>query len=164
MRRVKAFVLSYIILIGLWMIVGGTQPDEMIVGAITAFIISLVFAPRFALLGSIRLSPKALFATIMFIIVFSVELVKGAIDVAGRVISPSLPINPGIVKVRTRLQSDVGRIALANAITMTPGTMTVETNGEFFYIHWIDIKSEDIDAATAAIVTIFERHLEVMFG
>ncbi len=164
MRKLKAFVLSFIILMGLWMIVGGTQSDELIVGSITAFIISLVFAPRFVLLGDIRLSPKALIAALMFIIVFIIELIKGAFDVAGRVVSPSLPINPGIVKVRTKLKSDIGRIALANAITLTPGTMTVETQDEFLYIHWIDIKSGDVDAATAAIVTNFERHLEVMFG
>ena len=164
MRRFKAFVLSFIILMGLWMIVGGTQRDELIAGSITALFISLVFAPRFALLGEIRLNPKALVATIMFVFVFLIELTKSAMDVAGRVISPSLPINPGIVKVRTKLKSDIGRIALANAITLTPGTMTVETAGEFFYIHWIDIKSGDVEAATAAIVTTFERHLEVMFG
>ena len=42
--------------------------------------------------------------------------------------------------------------------------MTVETLGEDFYIHWIDIQSDDIDAATRAIVTTFEKYLEVMFG
>jgi multicomponent Na+:H+ antiporter subunit E len=68
------------------------------------------------------------------------------------------------VKVRTKLKSGIGRTILANSITLTPGTMTVEIRDEFLYIHWIDIKTDDIDTATEAIVSKFERHLEVIFG
>jgi multicomponent Na+:H+ antiporter subunit E len=41
--------------------------------------------------------------------------------------------------------------------------MTVETRGEYFYIHWIDIQSDDIQATTEAIVSTFEKYLEVIF-
>jgi len=164
MRQIKPFILGSVMLFILWMILGGTDWQELLIGGISSVILSLVFLPRLRLLEDIRLSPKALFHVFAFIIVFSIELVKSAIDVAGRVISPRLPINPGIVKVRTGLKSPLGRIVLANAITMTPGTMTVETRGEHFYIHWINIESDDVDSATAAIVHVFERHLEVIFG
>jgi multicomponent Na+:H+ antiporter subunit E len=149
---------------GLWIIFTGLYGDELIVGSITAVLISLMFANRLAILGDFRLNPKALFCGIKFIFVFLIELTKSAVDVAIRVLSPSLPINPGIVKVRTKLKSNIGRIVLANAITLTPGTMTVEIRDEFLYIHWIDIKSDDIDSATQAIVNTFEKHLEVMYG
>lgn len=164
MRRFKAFVISSIILFGLWLILAGSQSDELFVGAVVALMISVFFASKLLFLGDFRFGPKAILCTIRFIFVFLRELLKSAIDVAGRVLSPSLPINPGIVKVRTRLKSKLGRIVLANSITLTPGTMTVETDGEFFYIHWIDIKTDDIEAATVAIVSTFERHLEVIFG
>jgi multicomponent Na+:H+ antiporter subunit E len=42
--------------------------------------------------------------------------------------------------------------------------MTVETKGEYYYIHWIDIRTEDIDSSTEAIVAKFEKYLEVIFG
>ena len=83
---------------------------------------------------------------------------------AGVVLSPNLPINPGIVKVRTRLKSRMGRLLLANSISLTPGTLTVELDGEWLYIHWVTMESTDIDAATASIVSGFEHYLEVMYG
>jgi multicomponent Na+:H+ antiporter subunit E len=53
---------------------------------------------------------------------------------------------------------------LANSITLTPGTLTVELRDEWIYVHWVTVESADIDAATAEIVAGFERYLEVMYG
>jgi len=164
MRTIKAFILSCLILLILWLALTGWKGDELIIGSISAVLLALFFSSRLAFLGDLKLNPKAILFAILFIFVFLIELIKSAIDVARRVISPSLPINPGIVKVRTKLQSRLGRIILANSITLTPGTMTVESRGEFFYIHWIDIKGEDIDTATRNIVNTFERYLEVIYG
>ena len=164
MRSVKAFLISYLLLILLWLVLTGWRGDELIIGSITAVIISLVFAPSLIILAELRLNPKSIMHMVLYVFVFCIELVKSAIDVARRVLSPSLPINPGIVKVRTKLKSKLGRIVLTNSITLTPGTMTVEAKGEYLYIHWIDITTDDIDAATDTIVSTFERHLEVIFG
>jgi multicomponent Na+:H+ antiporter subunit E len=91
-------------------------------------------------------------------------LIKSNLDVARRIISPKLPINPGIVKVKTKLKSPLGRAILANSITLTPGTLTVEMRDQYFYIHWIDVSVSDINASTEAIVSKFEKYLEVIFG
>ena len=66
--------------------------------------------------------------------------------IARIVLAPSLPLNPGIVKVKTRLQSKMGRLMLANSITLTPGTLTVEMQGEWLYIHWVTVDSAEVDA------------------
>lgn len=163
MQKVKAGITLGLILFVLWLILAGTSRDEIIVGALASLLISLLFHGKVAALGSVRLTPKAFLYIFLYFFVFLRELVKSTIDVAGRVLSPRLPINPGIVKVRTRLTSPIARLILANSITLTPGTMTVETKGEFYYIHWIDIRAEDIEAATNAIVTTFEKYLEVIF-
>lgn len=164
MRKFKAFILSFLILFGLWMIVGGTTRDELVTGGIAALILSLAFSKRLEVLADLKISFKSICCLGRFILVFLWELFRSAIDVARRVLSPRLPINPGIVKVRCSLKSPIGRIALANAITLTPGTMTVETIGDYYYIHWIDIQSDDIQGATNAIVCTFQNHLEVIFG
>jgi multicomponent Na+:H+ antiporter subunit E len=96
--------------------------------------------------------------------VFLVSLLKSNLDVALRVIKPIIPINPGIVHVKTKLKSPLARLILANSITLTPGTLTVETSGEDFYIHWIDVQAADERGATEAIVRNFEKYLEVIFG
>lgn len=164
MHKLKAFLLGTALLFCLWLILAGTARDEILVGLAAAVVVSLIFLPRLQILAGIRLTPKALFTLPVYLIIFLVALAKSTWDVARRVVSPSLPINPGIVKVKTRLRSPLGRIVLANSITLTPGTMTVEMEGEDLYIHWIDIQSDDVDGATRKIVSGFEKYLEVIFG
>jgi len=100
-----------------------------------------------------------------YIPLFIWECIKANIDVAYRVTHPDLPINPGIVKVKTTLKSDTALTFLANSITLTPGTMSVDIDEEngFLYIHWIDVKDKDIKIATEIIVKIFEDVLRRIF-
>jgi multicomponent Na+:H+ antiporter subunit E len=98
---------------------------------------------------------------------FFVELVKANINMMRYVYALRIDIKPGIIKVRTRLQSPLGRLALANTIALTPGSLVMELRGDTIFIHLLDIddiNDIDADAATDAIVTPFERHLEHVFG
>ena len=74
-----------------------------------------------------------------------------------------MPINPGIVKVKTNLKTDIGRTMLANSITLTPGTLTVEINDDVLYIHWINVQTEDVEKASELIVKKFEKFLLRIF-
>jgi len=100
-----------------------------------------------------------------YIPLFFWECLKANVDVALRILHPELPINPGIVKVKTTLRSDTGLTFLANSITLTPGTFCVDINPEegILYIHWIDVQSQDITVATQKIVTKFENVLKKIF-
>ena len=71
---------------------------------------------------------------------FAAGLLQANLDVAKRVITGE--INPGIVRFNPRLRTDMGRMMLANSITLTPGTLTVDIDDEgFFYIHAINLSS-----------------------
>jgi len=87
------------------------------------------------------------------------------VDVAYRVINPRLPINPGIVKVKTNLKTETGLTFLANSITLTPGTLTVDIDRDagVLYVHWIDVKAKDVEAATKIVVERFEKILRKIF-
>ena len=85
------------------------------------------------------------------------------IDVAVRVIHPDVPIKPGIVKVRTTLTSDLAKTFLANSITLTPGTLTVDIDGQDFYVHWINIDTDSVEERTARICGRFEPLLRRIF-
>ncbi len=164
MNRTKTFIIATILLFITWVLLAGATRQEFIFGGITAIIISLLFLPRLRILGDIKISIKALIYGIGYLFVFTWALIKSNLDVARRVISPKLPINPGIVKVKTKLKTPLGRAVLANSITLTPGTLTVEMRDQYFYIHWIDVSVSDIDSASQAIVSKFEKYLEVIFG
>lgn len=102
---------------------------------------------------------------IYYILIFIWECLKANLDGAYRIVHPKLLINPGIVKVKTRLKSDLGLTFLANSLTLTPGTMVVDIDKDkgFLYVHWIDVKAQDIDKATELIVKKFEDILIKVF-
>ncbi|MFO7896871.1 MAG: Na+/H+ antiporter subunit E [Candidatus Cloacimonadales bacterium] len=164
MKIFKQSAMAFISLMIFWILLAGTQVQELIVGAVISLLLALIFQRSSRLFGEFRLSFKSVIYFIRYIFVFLYELIKSNLDVAFRVVHPSLPINPGIVRVKTKLKSRLGRVMLANSITLTPGTLTVETDGEDFYIHWIDVSASDIDTATEKIVHKFEKYLEVFYG
>jgi len=165
MRVVKAKALGFLLLWGVWLLL--TAPwsvPEAIAGAAVAALVSLLPLFPVSPLGDLRLNPKALAYMVAYAFVFLKALVLSNLDVAFRVLHPRLPIDPGIVKVKTRLKTPLGRMLLANSITLTPGTITVEMRGEDIYVHWIKIAATDPEGATAAIVGGFENYLEVICG
>ena len=78
---------------------------------------------------------------------FLVALVQANLDVAMRVITGK--INPGIVRIPTGLASDGALTLLANSITLTPGTLTVDVNDESreLYVHWINVTTDEPKAS-----------------
>ena len=74
-----------------------------------------------------------------------------------------MPIKPGIVKVKTTLKTDIGKTFLANSITMTPGTITIDIIDDEFYIHWIYVSSKDPQVYTNKILGRFEKYIKRIF-
>ena len=153
-RRSAALFASLVLF---WILLNGSVAgDVVVIGLIAALVITVVFRGDLAFLAEFRTTPQSFVAALRYLFYFAKELVKANLAVARIVLSPALPLTPGIVKVRTRLRSRVGRLLLANSITLTPGTLTVELDGEWLYVHWVSVDSADIDAATANIVAGFD--------
>ena len=165
MKQMRDFTLLFATLVFFWAWLNGSlASDVLMVGVSAAFIIALLFRDGIAIFSDLRPTPRALGFTVFYLFFFFKELVKSNLSVAAIVLSPALPVSPGIVKVRTKLKSRMGRMLLVNSITLTPGTLTVELDGEWLYIHCVTVDSADIETATANIVGGFEHYLEVMYG
>jgi len=164
-RRIEVFVVSFIT----WCLLvwpygevsGGLDGQSIIAGLIASLIVALVFGDGLAEEPAKLLNPVRWFWLLCYIPVFVYECVKANLHVAYLVLHPEMPIRPGIVKVRTNLRSKTGITALANSITLTPGTMTVDAreNGEM-YIHLIDVRVTGEEEATKQIVEPFEVFLK----
>lgn len=76
---------------------------------------------------------------------FFIALAKANLDVAYRVITGK--INPGIVRISPGLHTDLGITMLANSITLTPGTLTVDIDEQTndLYIHWINVDRKALE-------------------
>jgi multicomponent Na+:H+ antiporter subunit E len=109
------------------------------------------------------LNPARLFWLLLYVPYFLYYCVKANLDVAYRVVHPDMPIHPGIVKVRTKLKTKLAKTFLANSITLTPGTLTVDIAGEDLYVHWINVDTEDPRERTDEIVGRFEGFLTRIF-
>ncbi len=162
--KFKAAFIALVLGLLIWLGLNGTLSQEVVITGIIITVITSLFYIGSGIFKEVRLTPKAFFALIAWLVVFFIELVKSNVDVMSRVVSPKVRINPAIVEVKTGLKSRLGRLALANSITLTPGTLTTDIKGDTLYIHWIDASSVDIDGATEKIVRKFERYLEVLFG
>lgn len=161
----RAQVVLFFTLMLFWiMLMGSVATDSLIVGAIASLAITLFFKEGFSFFTEFRGTPSAIIAGFKYYAYFLKELVKSNLTLTAITLSPSLPVEPGIVKVRTKLKSRMGRLMLANSITLTPGTLSVELDGEFIYVHWVKVDTTDTEEATKAIVEKFESYLEVMYG
>ena len=159
------FLNLWLTLFIIWVIANGTLAyNTLIAGAVVSAVIALAFASFSRVYSVIRWSPKVMFYYLMYLSVFIIELVKANLNVMRLVFSPRIDIKPGIVEIKTELKSPIGRLALANSITLTPGTLVVDIKENSLFIHWINISATDPVAATEAISARFEKYLKVIYG
>jgi multicomponent Na+:H+ antiporter subunit E len=145
----------------LWiMLTGSVAIAEVGSGLIVALVVTLASRPHLSLFSGLRLSVASIPHFLTYLGVFLLALIRANLDMARRVLSPSLPLRPGVVEVKTQLKSSLGRLILANSITLTPGTLTVDLQDDSILIHWVDIPpGSDIESATREVISKFEPHL-----
>lgn len=95
--------------------------------------------------------PRAVPAALRYLGLFLRDMAKGNIDVAYRVLSPRMPIEPALLVVPLRVESDLAITTIANSITLTPGTLTIEHDeaNNALLVHAID--GRDREAVVAPI-------------
>jgi len=102
----------------------------IMIGALVAQLLWSADAPVLTLRQSFRL--------LAYIPALLWDIVHSAVHVAGIVFNPSLPVDPVVVRHRAIFARPVSRVAYANSITMTPGTLTVDLIGDEYVIHCLD--------------------------
>ena len=159
MQKAKfpAIAATFVLCYAFWILLDFSfKAQELIAGAVVSLLVAL-FSARFFIHENAGwfFHPGRFFSAIFFWCgTFMVELVKANVDMAKRCFGGCKNINPGIVKIPVDLRSDYGQAALANAITMTPGTITLDiaedSDGKtWYYIHWIDVKADGEEAGEA---------------
>lgn len=166
MRRLIYFILALIIwVLGTWPFVDGKiDLQVMTAGVIAALIVAFLFHEILPKEHRVFISPVRIFWALVYMPVFFYYVIKANLDVVYRALHPEMPIKPGIVKIKTNLKTESGITALANSITLTPGTLTVDlTDDGYLYIHWINVRSDDVEQATKFIAQRFEWFLTKIF-
>ncbi len=157
-------VLLFIFLFLIWLLLtlNVTLPN-LAAGVIASLIVTLFFG-KYSLKVTKRVFQVQRYVwALVYCFIFLWECIKANFDVAYRVLHPALPVKPGIVKAKTDLTTDIAKVFLANSITMTPGTITVDIIDDDFFIHWIYVKSKDPEVYTHRILGRFEKYLKRIF-
>lgn len=160
----QGLILLWSFLFVVWLVINSSvEPPIVGVGALVSLVVAVIFLRR-GDVWRIKVTPRKIFHFIAYTGVFLVELVKANVNMLRYVYAPRIDIRPGIIKVRMPLKSPIGRLALANSIALTPGSLVMDLRDDALFIHWLDVKTTDPEDATRMIIGPFERHLGVVFG
>lgn len=163
--RARNFIYLFVILMGIWLaLTSSFHWQELVTGFLVSFMLTCFLNKNYLALGLPPLGVKRAAYSAVYAIVLFKEIIAANFDVAYRVIHPKMPIRPGIVIIKTELKQDIAKLILANSITLTPGTFTLDIQGDHILIHWINVRSEETEAATKAIGEKFERVLKKIFA
>jgi multicomponent Na+:H+ antiporter subunit E len=158
------YVIYFIIAFCFWLLLTlSVNIDHLIAGVIVVLLATIIFGGYFTDRPVKFLQIHRILWFVIYIPIFLWYMVKANVDVAYRVLHPERPIKPGIVKIKTVLKTDIAKVFLANSITLTPGTMTCDIDGDYLYIHWIWIQSPELEQASKIIASHFERFLRRIF-
>lgn len=136
---------------------------NIVVGMVAALVTSFIFGRYFTSSISKLLQPQRYFWFFTYLIIFIWECLKANIQVAYLVLHPAMPIKPGIVKIKTDLKTDIAKTTLANSITMTPGTITVDIIDDYIYVHWIYISTDNPEEYSQIVSGRFEKYIKKIF-
>ena len=153
-HRLRSALTLAVILAAAWALLTGGAPESWALGLPTILAgaaLVYVFPPA----PGFRISPLG---ALHFGLWFAVQSVRGAIDVSVRAFDPRLPLAPGFRDWRTTLPEGAPRVMLANTVSLLPGTLTAELEGDRLVLHLLDVRADlatDMGAIEARLRGLF---------
>lgn len=140
----------YILFFVLWVVFNGKLTLEIALFGVGIAAVMYWFLCKF-----MDYSPKTelriaknFFRGIFYVVVLVCEIVKANAHVMYLILSPSVEVEPEIIHFKTDLKKESSRVALANSITLTPGTITVTLEENEYCVHCLDKElAEGIDSS-----------------
>lgn len=155
-------ILMVLIMFGVWLLWSGHYSFDymlVLVLGIASCVLVVYMAERMDIVDEEGHPIHLLFGLLLYIPWLVVAIIKANIDVAKRVLSPSLPISPRMVRIKATQKTDITRVIFANSITLTPGTVSVDLVGDDILIHALtreaaeDVQSGDMDRRVTNLET-----------
>ncbi len=148
-NRLSSVLSTFVVCYVFWLLLTWSfSAQELVMGAVVCLCVAWFASRMFIHEDPTWLfRPQKLLALLAYIPLFLRELWKANVDMAKRCFGGCRSINPGIIKVPVEAKGLYAQAMLANSITLTPGTITmdiVSENGkDYYYIHWIDVTTTD---------------------
>ncbi|MBB6481417.1 Na+/H+ antiporter subunit E [Spirochaeta isovalerica] len=155
------FFITALSMFGLWLIFTASfELFSLVTGLGGSFFVAAltyeIFIPRHQ--AGINFFVPRPFHLILYLFLMIFFIYKSSIAVLVAVVTGQ--VNPRIVHFRTPLKSDMARMVLANSITMTPGTITLDLNDDHLTVHWFFSTTSHSKVAGNEVKGEIERHLK----
>lgn len=164
-------LLRILLLILAWAALQGSLGvGSLLFGALTAWAVLQISQPIFNPEGRrLRKEPRPIrwtWRTIVLLVVFLREVVLSALQVAWQILQPSPDIRPAIIEYPLNVQTDREITTLANMISLTPGTLSLDVapDRSCLYVHAISVKTEDGQEVIDDIKGSLEKHVSRALG
>ena len=142
--RFQNFVGTTVILFAFWMLLSGKfDAFHLTLGAICCALVAYLFHDL--LFANVRVGDMRVVAArfIAYIPWLIQQILLANIHVVSLVVRRRMPIDPRVVTFKTKLETDISCVTLANSITLTPGTITMDIKDGVFYVHAVSQKVAD---------------------
>lgn len=156
---VRFVITTLYLLVGWVLFTWSLDAQSLVLGAVNAGLLALLTYPVFVAEDEVAL--RSQIPRLDILGVYLLVLVYSMYVASFRVLWQILRgrINPGVVHFRTRLRSDIARVALTSSITLTPGTITLLIDDDHLIVHWLDARTRHSRYASKLVAGPFERLL-----
>lgn len=144
-KDIWGFIFIFFLLLGFWLLISASFDwQHILVGAIIAFSLTFIWSETlFTKKGATGFSLKQIIQLFLYLACLILEIIKANFIVAYQVIHPKLPISPGFVSYKLDLNQDLSKTLFLNSITLTPGTIMVNCQGDQVIVHCFTRENAD---------------------
>ena len=136
-------IYTFFVMMGFWILLSGKfDPFHLTLGVISSALVSFLSTDLLMYKqGKNRLSTGVRF--LLYLPWLLYQIVLSTLHVTFLALHPKMKdqIDPTIVTFKTKLTNNIAKVALANSITLTPGTITIRIEEDIFYVHAISRKA-----------------------
>ena len=164
LRKINRTLITFFFLSIIWFLFTfSLDPFSLLLGGVFSLTIAIaandLFIEKHEKIQQGTLPRFEFFIVYVFVLLFEIYL--ASFIVVYLVIT--MKIKPGIVKIKTKLKSHFAQALLANSITLTPGTVSVDLQKEYLCIHWLVVKTKEAHKAAQMIKGSYEALLGRIF-
>ncbi len=156
---VRFFITFLSLFVGWLLFTWSIDPGSLLAGGIASFVVALVtyriFVDETEAGRRAHLPRPDMFLVFLIVMVFNMYV--ASFQLLWQIMRGK--INPGIVHFRTRLKTDIARVALTSAITLTPGTITLDLDDDHLIVHWLDVQTTHSRHAGELVKGSYEKLL-----
>jgi len=144
-------VVLAVLLAAAWLLWSGLFKPLLLGLGLVSCALVLVISKRMHLFDTEILELRFMTRLLRFWVWLGREIVRSSLEVTRTVLDPKLPISPTVAEFDAHCEHPVDRALLGNSITLTPGTLTLQIDGQRFTVHSLteagarDIVSGEMD-------------------